>query len=97
MEIKIKVEIEVEVEIEIEVERDRDGDGDGVKHIVTLPPLSFPLLPPAPPHLLQALREGGVEGVVEGLAPKSGAFPLRSAWLEVRVCGHCVCVCVCVL
>ena len=73
----MKVEIEVEVEIEIEVERDRDGDGDGVKHIVTLPPLSFPLLPPAPPHLLQALREGGVEGVVEGPAPIERRLPPR--------------------
>ena len=87
MEIKIKVEIEVEVEIEIEAERDRDGDGDGDEHIVTLLPLPSPLLPPPrSPHLLQALREGGVEGVVEGLAPRSGAFPLGSAWLELRVC-----------
>ena len=29
-----------------------------------------------------ALHEGGVAGVVEGLALRSGAFPLWSAWDE---------------
>ena len=36
-----------------------------------------PVCPPAPPHLLQALREGGVEGVVEGPAPIERRLPPR--------------------
>ena len=47
--------------------------GGGNFRLLLLPPLFF---------VSWALHEGGVAGVVEGLALWSGAFPLWSAWDE---------------
>ena len=59
------------MEINIDIDRNRERRRLRPRQLY-----SYSLLPP-----LQALREGGVEGVVEGLAPTERRLPLRSAWL----------------
>ena len=59
------VEIEVEMEINIDIDRNRERRRLRPRQLY-----SYSLLPP-----LQALREGGVEGAVEGLAPTERRLP----------------------